>query len=595
MEKFVVSARKYRPITFNTVVGQPNITNTLKNAIRNNHLAQAFLFTGPRGVGKTTTARILAKTINCLNVTPEVEACNTCEMCMAFNEGQSLNIYELDAASNNSVDDIRALVDQVRYAPQMGKYKVYIIDEVHMLSVQAFNAFLKTLEEPPSYAIFILATTEKHKIIPTILSRCQIFDFSRISIENIVSHLQHVAKSEGVTAEIDAFHIIAQKAEGALRDSLSIFDQLISFAGNNLTYKDVIQNLNILDYDYYFRITDDLLAAKIPEVLMAFNEILNHGFDAHNFITGLASHFRDLLVCKDEITLSLLEVSPSVKEKYRVQATTCNANWLLFQLDLASKADYQYRSAKNQRLHIELTLMKMCTSNQIISAPAEGAKKKIELAINSVVASPAVSQPVTTPVAAPIILKEKETVAISATPAKPAVAEIQKQENPVTTAPRPSVPTYKKSISIKENLNGSAEKKSDLKSEEVLPDLSAPFDQPMLEGLWRIYSEKLEKQGRMTLSAAMKKRTPILGKNYELNFIVDSAAAEKDMNEEKLELLIYLRKELSNYKISLVITVNVNETSDGPAYTPSEKFKRLAEINPAMNELKKSFDLEIEY
>ncbi|MFZ7116221.1 MAG: DNA polymerase III subunit gamma/tau [Bacteroidota bacterium] len=595
MEKFVVSARKYRPITFNTVVGQPNITNTLKNAIRNNHLAQAFLFTGPRGVGKTTTARILAKTINCLNVTPEVEACNTCEMCMAFNEGQSLNIYELDAASNNSVDDIRALVDQVRYAPQMGKYKVYIIDEVHMLSVQAFNAFLKTLEEPPSYAIFILATTEKHKIIPTILSRCQIFDFSRISIENIVSHLQHVAKSEGVTAEIDALHIIAQKAEGALRDSLSIFDQLISFAGNNLTYKDVIQNLNILDYDYYFRITDDLLAAKIPEVLMAFNEILNHGFDAHNFITGLASHFRDLLVCKDEITLSLLEVSPSVKEKYRVQATTCNANWLLFQLDLASKADYQYRSAKNQRLHIELTLMKMCTSNQIISAPAEGAKKKIELAINSVVASPAVSQPVTTPVAAPIILKEKETVAISATPAKPAVAEIQKQENPVTTAPRPSVPTYKKSISIKENLNGSAEKKSDLKSEEVLPDLSAPFDQPMLEGLWRIYSEKLEKQGRMTLSAAMKKRTPILGKNYELNFIVDSAAAEKDMNEEKLELLIYLRKELSNYKISLVITVNVNETSDGPAYTPSEKFKRLAEINPAMNELKKSFDLEIEY
>lgn len=595
MEKFVVSARKYRPITFNTVVGQPNITNTLKNAIRNNHLAQAFLFTGPRGVGKTTTARILAKTINCLNVTPEVEACNTCEMCMAFNEGQSLNIYELDAASNNSVDDIRALVDQVRYAPQMGKYKVYIIDEVHMLSVQAFNAFLKTLEEPPSYAIFILATTEKHKIIPTILSRCQIFDFSRISIENIVSHLQHVAKSEGVTAEIDALHIIAQKAEGALRDSLSIFDQLISFAGNNLTYKDVIQNLNILDYDYYFRITDDLLAAKIPEVLMAFNEILNHGFDAHNFITGLASHFRDLLVCKDEITLSLLEVSPSVKEKYRVQATTCNANWLLFQLDLASKADYQYRSAKNQRLHIELTLMKMCTSNQIISAPAEGAKKKIELAINSVVASPAVSQPVTTPVAAPIILKEKETVAISATPAKPAVAEIQKQENPVTTAPRPSVPTYKKSISIKENLNESAEKKSDLKSEEVLPDLSAPFDQPMLEGLWRIYSEKLEKQGRMTLSAAMKKRTPILGKNYELNFIVDSAAAEKDMNEEKLELLIYLRKELSNYKISLVITVNVNETSDGPAYTPSEKFKRLAEINPAMNELKKSFDLEIEY
>ncbi len=599
MEKFVVSARKYRPITFNTVVGQPNITNTLKNAIRNNHLAQAFLFTGPRGVGKTTTARILAKTINCLNVTPEVEACNTCEMCVAFNEGQSLNIYELDAASNNSVDDIRALVDQVRYAPQMGKYKVYIIDEVHMLSVQAFKAFLKTLEEPPSYAIFILATTEKHKIIPTILSRCQIFDFSRISVENIVSHLQHVAQSEGVTAEIDALHIIAQKAEGALRDSLSIFDQLVSFAGNNLTYKDVIQNLNILDYDYYFRITDDLLAGKIPEVLMAFNEILNHGFDAHNFITGLASHFRDLLVCKDEITLSLLEVSPSVKEKYRVQAIACNANWLLYQLDLASKADYQYRSAKNQRLHIELTLMKMCTSNQIISAPAEGAKKKIELAINSVVATPGVTQPVSSPVAVPVATAAStpqiNPVVVSEPTAKPIVAETKKPENPAPTPARPSTPSYKKSISIKENLNGVTEKKTDSNTEEVLPDLSAPFDQPMLEGLWRIYSEKLEKQGRMTLSAAMKKRNPTVGNNFELNFIVDSAAAEKDLNEEKLELLIYLRKELSNYKISLTITVNVNENSSGPAYTPSEKFKRLAEINPAMNELKKSFDLEIEY
>ncbi len=597
MEKFVVSARKYRPITFNTVVGQPNITNTLKNAIRNNHLAQAFLFTGPRGVGKTTTARILAKTINCVNVTPEVEACNTCEMCVAFNEGQSLNIYELDAASNNTVDDIRSLVDQVRYAPQMGKFKVYIIDEVHMLSNSAFNAFLKTLEEPPSYAIFILATTERHKIIPTILSRCQIFDFSRISVENIVSHLQHVAQSEGVTAEIDALHIIAQKAEGALRDSLSIFDQLVSFAGNNLTYKDVIQNLNILDYDYYFRITDDLLTGKIPDVLMAFNEILNHGFDAHNFITGLASHFRDLLVCKDEITLSLLEVSPSVKEKYRVQAISCNANWLLYQLDLASKADYQYRSAKNQRLHIELTLMKMCTSNQIISAPTEGAKKKIELAINSVLATPTVSQPVSSPVsvsdAAAADIPQINPVVISEPAAKPIVAETKKPENPAPTPARPSTPSYKKSISIKEDRV--VEKKPAAATEEVLPDLSAPFDQPMLEGLWRIYSEKLEKHGRMTLSAAMKKRNPTVGKNFELNFIVDSAAAEKDMNEEKLELLIYLRKELSNYKIILNVTVNVTESSDGPAYTPSEKFKRLAEINPAMNELKKSFDLEIEY
>ena len=315
MEKFVVSARKYRPVTFNTVVGQPSITNTLKNAIRNNHLAQAFLFTGPRGVGKTTTARILAKTINCQNLTPQTEACNECETCVAFNEGHSLNIYELDAASNNSVEDIRGLVEQVRYAPQMGKYKVYIIDEVHMLSTSAFNAFLKTLEEPPSYAIFILATTEKHKIIPTILSRCQIFDFNRISVENIVKHLQHVAESEGVTAEVDALHIIAQKADGALRDSLSLFDQLVSFAGNNLTYKDVIENLNILDYDYYFKLTDQILAGSISDALLTFNEILNNGFDSHNFINGLAAHYRDLLVCKDEATLSLLEVSPTVREK----------------------------------------------------------------------------------------------------------------------------------------------------------------------------------------------------------------------------------------------------------------------------------------
>lgn len=590
MEKFVVSARKYRPITFNTVVGQPNITNTLKNAIKNNHLAQSFLFTGPRGVGKTTTARILAKTINCLNVSPEVEACNTCDMCVAFNEGHSLNIYELDAASNNSVDDIRALVDQVRYAPQMGKYKVYIIDEVHMLSASAFNAFLKTLEEPPSYAIFILATTEKHKIIPTILSRCQIFDFSRISVDNIVSHLQHVALSEGVTAEVDALHIIAQKAEGALRDSLSIFDQLVSFAGNNLTYKDVIENLNILDYDYYFRITDDLLAGKIPNVLMAFDEILNHGFDAHNFINGLASHFRDLLVCKDAITLTLLEVSPSVKEKYSVQSIACDANWLLALLDLASKADYQYRSAKNQRLHIELALMKMCTSNQTLSAPSEGVKKKIELAIN-----PTVSAPIATPVvaASPINAPVKSEISESETSQTSTKAELP---TPTASSPaRPASPSYKKSISINDKLKGTSDNKSVTATEEILPDISTPFDQTLVDGLWRIYTDKLEKQGRMTLAAALKKRNPIIGENFQLNFIVDSAAAEKDLNEEKLELLIYLRKELSNYKTTLLVSISTSESSDGPAYTPSEKFKKLAEINPAMNDLKKQFDLEIEY
>ncbi len=597
MENFVVSARKYRPVTFSTVVGQPNITNTLKNAIRSNHLAQAFLFTGPRGVGKTTTARILAKTINCQNITEEIEACNVCEMCQAFNEGHSLNIYELDAASNNSVDDIRALVDQVRYTPQMGKYKVYIIDEVHMLSASAFNAFLKTLEEPPSYAIFILATTEKHKIIPTILSRCQIFDFSRISVENIVTHLQHVANSEGIIAEEDGLHIIAQKADGALRDSLSIFDQLVSFAGNTVTYKDVIANLNILDYDYYFRVTDDLHAGNIPNVLVTFNDILSKGFDGHNFINGLASHFRDLLVCKDAATLPLLEVSPNVKEKYRVQSVTCSGEWLLSLLELAGKADYQYRAAKNQRLHIELTLMKMCVG--ISASPsAEGLKKKIELPINSIVQTPS-------PVNSNVNPTAQTTGVSNETGVKEPVADLSKNGE-TTTAPkvsasipqnpvRPASPVYKKSISINEKLNGNKDKNLSVDLEETAVEIATQFDQNLLENKWSKYIYKLETLGRMSLVAAMKKRKPIITNEIELTFTVDTAAAEKDLNQEKLELLGFLRKELSNTKITLTIAIGINDSSADVPYTPSEKFKKLAEINPAMNELKSQFDLEIEY
>ncbi len=597
MENFVVSARKYRPVTFSTVVGQPNITNTLKNAIRSNHLAQAFLFTGPRGVGKTTTARILAKTINCQNITEEIEACNVCEMCQAFNEGHSLNIYELDAASNNSVDDIRALVDQVRYTPQMGKYKVYIIDEVHMLSASAFNAFLKTLEEPPSYAIFILATTEKHKIIPTILSRCQIFDFSRISVENIVTHLQHVANSEGIIAEEDGLHIIAQKADGALRDSLSIFDQLVSFAGNTVTYKDVIANLNILDYDYYFRVTDDLHAGNIPNVLVTFNDILSKGFDGHNFINGLASHFRDLLVCKDAATLPLLEVSPNVKEKYRVQSVTCGGEWLLSLLELAGKADYQYRAAKNQRLHIELTLMKMCVG--ISASPsAEGIKKKIELPINSIIQTPS-------PVNSNDNPSAQTTGVSNETGVKEPVADLSKNGE-TTTAPkvsasipqnpvRPASPIYKKSISINEKLNGNKDKNLSVDLEETAVEIATQFDQNLLENKWSKYIYKLETLGRMSLVAAMKKRKPIITNEIELTFTVDTAAAEKDLNQEKLELLGFLRKELSNTKITLTIAIGINDSSADVPYTPSEKFKKLAEINPAMNELKSQFDLEIEY
>ena len=369
MENFVVSARKYRPNTFDTVVGQESITSTLKNALKTNHLAQAFLFCGPRGVGKTTCARILAKTINCMNKTPEMEACGECDSCKSFNTGSSLNIFELDAASNNSVDDIRSLIDQVRFAPQIGTHKVYIIDEVHMLSNQAFNAFLKTLEEPPKHAIFILATTEKHKIIPTILSRCQIFDFNRIQIDDIANHLKRIAEKEGITAEDDALHIIAQKADGALRDALSIFDQIVTFSGKNITYQAVIDNLNVLDYEYFFKITDNMLQHNLSEALINFDGILNKGFDGHHFVTGLASHFRNLLVCKDQITVQLLEVGQNIKEKYLTQSTQCSLQVLIRGLEILNQTDLNYKISKSPRLLVELALMQLC------QAPVEEKKK----------------------------------------------------------------------------------------------------------------------------------------------------------------------------------------------------------------------------
>ena len=357
--EFIVSARKYRPSTFVSVVGQQSITATLKNAIKNNQMAHAYLFCGPRGVGKTTCARIFAKTINCQNVTSDHEPCNQCESCMAFNENRSFNIHELDAASNNSVEDIRSLIDQVRIPPQLGHYSVYIIDEVHMLSSSAFNAFLKTLEEPPRHAIFILATTEKHKILPTILSRCQIFDFNRIKISDIAEYLQYVAKSESITIEETGVNIIAHKADGAMRDALSIFDQIVSFSGKNVTYQDVISNLNVLDYDYYFKLTDNFLKSEIPEILLTFNEILEKGFDGHHFITGLSSHFRDLLVCKDPATIQLLEVGKEVQEKYRIQALASDHDFLLKALEIANQCDLNYKTTQNKRLLVELTLIKI--------------------------------------------------------------------------------------------------------------------------------------------------------------------------------------------------------------------------------------------
>jgi DNA polymerase III subunit gamma/tau len=380
MENFVVSARKYRPSNFKSVVGQQHITTTLKNAIKNNHLAQAFLFCGPRGVGKTTCARILAKTINCQDVTADFEACNVCDSCKAFQNNASFNVHELDAASNNSVDDIRSLVEQVRYAPQQGQYKVYIIDEVHMLSNAAFNAFLKTLEEPPKYAIFILATTEKHKVIPTILSRCQIFDFNRIQIADIAEHLKFISSEEKIDYEDEALRLIATKADGALRDALSIFDLIVTYsAGNKVTYQETIDNLHILDYDYYFKVVDALLEGSIASALLIFDEILRKGFDGHNFIVGLTEHLRDLIVSKDPFTIELLQVSDSAKEKYIQQSQLATMSFLLSALNICNQSDIHYKSSKNQRLHVELALMKLAKLPHALSLAAmsdEEVKKK---------------------------------------------------------------------------------------------------------------------------------------------------------------------------------------------------------------------------
>ncbi|MCX6275230.1 MAG: DNA polymerase III subunit gamma/tau [Bacteroidetes bacterium] len=586
MNNFIVSARKYRPDTFDTVVGQHNITHTLKNAIRNNHLAQAFLFTGPRGVGKTTTARLLAKTINCTNVSKQTEACNQCESCTSFNEGTSLNIFELDAASNNSVDDIRVLVEQVRYPPQGGRFKVYIIDEVHMLSTNAFNAFLKTLEEPPSYAIFILATTEKHKIIPTILSRCQIFDFSRITIDDIAKQLAMIASKENVEAEEDALHIIAQKADGAMRDALSMFDQQVSFAGNKLTYKSVIENLNVLDYDYYFKVTNEILNGNISEALLTFNEILNHGFDGHNFITGLSSHFRDLLVCQDVVTLKLLEVSANVKEKYKVQSKQAPALHFLELLDISNKCDMSYRAAKHQRLQVELALMKMC------SLSATGDKKKSEPVI-------AVKIPVNPVAKQPVIAVEKPELA---PPQKDIIGSVVKEQEPPGLNKeelKPAAPvapktgsSSRRTISITDGLK----QKSAVADPAGAPESTMgerEFSAGELHLAWNDFAGTLQADGRFTLHTALTKRKPELNDNYNVHFSLDNGAVEKDVNEIKQELLTYIRKRLNNGKIALTTTIDRDLSKGKTPYTPKEKFEHMAVKNPALLHLKKQMDLEI--
>jgi DNA polymerase-3 subunit gamma/tau len=570
MENFIVSARKYRPQLFNTVVGQSHITNTLKNAIIQKHLAQAYLFCGPRGVGKTTCARIFAKTINCFNVGSNGEACDKCESCQSFNSGASLNVYELDAASNNSVEDIRNLVDQVRFAPQLGEYKVYIIDEVHMLSTAAFNAFLKTLEEPPKHAKFILATTEKHKIIPTILSRCQVFNFNRIKVEDISNHLAYMADSEHVTYEPEALHIIAQKADGGLRDACSMFDQMVAFTENNLTYKQVVENLHVLDYDYYFKLTDAFLNQRLPEVMVVFDDILKKGFDAHNFVIGLGEHLRNILVSKDPQTLSLLEVSDNLKKKYAQQSANCTVQFLLKSLSLISKTDVNYKSAKNQRLLVEMALMQLCYLN----APVETEKKK--------------DDPITTNTETPVI-KQSNPVITNALNDTPVIKTATKPVIPFNQLKNTATFSLKDALNDKTLPNESAAPETN--ASEVYVNDTVSLQQVKESVMKYARTKEQNKSIYVSLAEAPVDLTP---SNEIMITLLNHSQLEK-FQELKQEMLDAIRKDLKNNIVVLKFDIKPEENKAAKAFKPLEKFKVMSEKNPALTELKKRFDLDIDY
>lgn len=589
MDNFIVSARKYRPATFDTVVGQDHITTTLKNAIRNQQLAQAFLFTGPRGVGKTTCARIFAKTINCLNLDENIEPCNACDSCLSFNRSASFNIFELDAASNNSVEDIRSLVDQVRIPPQSVRYKVYIIDEVHMLSSQAFNAFLKTLEEPPEYAKFILATTEKHKIIPTILSRCQIYDFKRITVRDISRHLAFVANKEGVQAEEEALQVIAYKADGALRDALSIFDQLVSFAGRELHYELVVEHLNVLDYEYYFKVTDLLLQGNIYDSLLTFNKVIESGFDGQHFISGLGAHFRDLLVCTDARTVELLEVGEKIKERYLQQSAKCSPSFLIKALDIIQKTDFEYKMSNSKRLHIEIALMQLASLNDATTMvsrpvlPITQPEKKTELISSQ-----------------PNLSNVPQPKPVSAPPPKMVTAP-QVQTNPIVQAKvtEPAKPAYIPStISIKDDVSPTKESQDgeevetfDFNSEEFL---TAKKIQPeQLQQAWTDYANKIA-AGHPNLYSTLIATKPDMSDDFEITFEVSNSIQQREIYTNKMELATFLREELNNSFVRIKVNVNAAPTQIKP-YKPEEVFQRLIEKNPAVGELKQKFGLTLEY
>ena len=620
MENYIVSARKYRPSTFESVVGQRALTTTLKNAIATQKLAHAYLFCGPRGVGKTTCARIFAKTINCMTPTADGEACNQCESCVAFNEQRSYNIHELDAASNNSVDDIRQLVEQVRIPPQIGKYKVYIIDEVHMLSASAFNAFLKTLEEPPRHAIFILATTEKHKIIPTILSRCQIYDFNRISVEDTVNHLSYVASKEGITAEPEALNVIAMKADGGMRDALSIFDQVVSFTGGNITYKSVIDNLNVLDYEYYFRLTDCFLENKVSDALLLFNDILNKGFDGSHFITGLSSHFRDLLVGKDPVTLPLLEVGASIRQRYQEQAQKCPLPFLYRAMKLCNECDLNYRISKNKRLLVELTLIQVAqlttegddvsggrgptkTIKPIFTQPAAAQQPQVASATQVQQASLHTSPSSVTTQAVNGTTARHPQVSAAAQPGASASsgaassAPSQGAGVAPTVKEERKIPVMKMSslgVSIK---NPQRDQTTQNTVTTHVPRVQQPeedfiFNDRDLNYYWQEYAGQLPKEQDALTKRMQMLRPVLLNNSTTFEVVVDNEFAAKDFTALIPELQSYLRGRLKNSKV--VMTVRVSEATETIRPVGRvEKFQMMAQKNQALMQLKDEFGLEL--
>lgn len=633
MDNFIVSARKYRPATFDTVVGQQHITLTLKNAIKNNQLAQAFLFCGPRGVGKTTCARILARTINCEAPREDVEACGQCDSCRSFQQGTSFSIHELDAASNNTVEDIRNLIDQVRIPPQTGRYKIYIIDEVHMLSQSAFNAFLKTLEEPPAYAIFILATTEKHKILPTILSRCQIFDFNRISVADMARHLAGIAEKEGVSYEPEGLHVIAQKADGGLRDALSMFDQIVSFSNKQLTYQAVIDNLHVLDYDYYFRVTDAIIAEDSVNALLILDDILSHGFDGGHFISGLASHFRDLLVARDPATVKLLETSDAVRERYLQQAQRASAGLLLSALNIANQCEINYRTTKNQRLQVELALLKMCHIASAIqiarngsAQPMEAAEKKkypdavgsdgtaasnSRLQTTTTPSTPAADAPATLPVSRPASQAIVTAQATSAAPvadtptarpsvaAEPGPASPQSSPTPERTATGntgnwSSVKLRNAIPDLNQLLNGTAEPEAEDEPRLLQGDAREPFTHDDLLKHWHELADNLKAANRINLFTLMTANAPQLMGDGRVGVVVENPIQLELLNNSKIDILNELRARLRNFAVDLVpIEVKLDNHTRKP-YTAQEKYQAMVAKNPTLDVLRRTFNLGLE-